>query len=271
MYYPLRVGNRWDYRFSQHNLIPNPPDTSYSYSVSVIGDRTFPNGKTYFELSQGDLSGYGSYVRVDSDCVYYYNQNDSTEFLVFKFRAHLNDYWQIGPTPSFGARLSDTATGQIFGRQTNTLTFTLGNLVFSRVTFSNLLGPITYSSDGEPPGTSSTYIMMSGCLISDSLFGQLTSVEQSIAGPPSQIDLYQNYPNPFNSVTAIHFAVTEPASVQLLIFNQLGQLVHRLDQAIVAPGDYTYFWYASSLSSGIYFVRLRAGSSVATRKMVLLK
>jgi len=270
-FYPLKVGNRWDYSFSQRNFPPNPPDTTYSYSVLVTGQRILPNGKPYFELSRNDLTNYGRFVRVDSNCVYYYNQSDSTEFLVYKFTAHLHDYWQIGPSPARGARLSDTGSRQIFSRLSNFLVFTLGNLVFKQITFSDRFGPVELSSNGEPPGTSSTFITILGCLVSDSLFGTLTSVAQSQSNEPTQLRLYQNYPNPFNPTTAIHFAVGKPGSVELSIFGQLGQLVYRRDQYIVTPGEYSFIWHASFQPSGVYFCRLQAGAYIATCKMLLVK
>jgi hypothetical protein len=89
--------------------------------------------------------------------------------------------------------------------------------------------------------------------------------------------LSQNRPNPFNPTTTIEFTLKERANVQLRIYNVAGQLVRTLVNEARTPGEvHTATWdgrndAGQSVSSGVYFYKLVAGSFVQTKKMVLLK
>jgi hypothetical protein len=60
-------------------------------------------------------------------------------------------------------------------------------------------------------------------------------------------------------------------NVTLNIYNTLGQKIATLVEKEQKPGKYSVKFNAEALPSGIYFYRLRAGSFVATKKMILLK
>ncbi len=93
--------------------------------------------------------------------------------------------------------------------------------------------------------------------------------------------LEQNYPNPFNPVTKIKFTIPKTWSslmrpVQLKIYDILGKEVATLVNEEKPAGEYEIEFDIQSsrdksLTSGIYFYRLRAGSFVQTKKMILLK
>ncbi|MFH1070972.1 MAG: carboxypeptidase regulatory-like domain-containing protein, partial [Candidatus Glassbacteria bacterium] len=93
---------------------------------------------------------------------------------------------------------------------------------------------------------------------------------------PRAFALAQNYPNPFNPSTTISYTIADPAQVALTIFDLRGRKVATLVDRQQEEGDYTVQWDGKdsegrTLSSGIYFYRLKSGAEVATRKMVLLK
>ena len=87
--------------------------------------------------------------------------------------------------------------------------------------------------------------------------------------------LMQNFPNPFNPSTKIHFTLNEEALVTLTIYDVLGNEVSTLVNEEKPAGkyevDFNSFRGNKTLSSGIYFYRLKAGSSVEIKKMVLSK
>jgi hypothetical protein len=83
--------------------------------------------------------------------------------------------------------------------------------------------------------------------------------------------LYQNYPNPFNPTTTIEFSIGSQAKVSLRVYDVLGQEVAVLVDRELAPGFYTTKFNGSSLPSGVYIVRLIAGSYSESRKMLLIK
>jgi len=96
---------------------------------------------------------------------------------------------------------------------------------------------------------------------------------------PLFIDEYQvdqNYPNPFNSSTQIRFSIPIISMVSIKVYNLLGKEVTVLLNQELPQGRYTVNWEARdekyySLPSGIYFIKLNAGSFNKTIKAVLLK
>ncbi len=93
---------------------------------------------------------------------------------------------------------------------------------------------------------------------------------------PAQVALIGNYPNPFNPETTIQFHMENPAPATVDIFNQKGQIVRSFDIQQANAGTNSLVWNGldnsnNSVSSGVYFFRLRSGSYSSTKKMVLMK
>ncbi len=107
------------------------------------------------------------------------------------------------------------------------------------------------------------------------------NVKQESNAIPSEYSLSQNYPNPFNPSTHFRFSVpgtNQPSGgnnasqfVSLKVYDVLGKEIGVLLHEKMNPGTYTIEWNASAFASGIYFVRLQAGSFSAIRKLVLMK
>jgi immune inhibitor A len=102
------------------------------------------------------------------------------------------------------------------------------------------------------------------------------SVEQDIG--PTSFRLDQNYPNPFNPSTIIKYTVggmrdlgPGARGVSLVVYDVLGREVAVLVNEKKAPGSYQVLFDGSGLASGVYIYRLVAGSSVETKRMLLLK
>ncbi len=171
--------------------------------------------------------------------------------------AQYAEYNSSGPGASpatratWSSQLSDSAAG----------TFTLTN-IFSRNTNST-----AFTSDWLPsvPDTTTTGVN-EGALINEI---------------PSSFSLSQNYPNPFNPTTKIRFVVPVLGFVSLKVYDVLGREVATLVNERKSPGTYEVNFSAEggsasggnagSLSSGVYFYRLKAGDFVSTKKLVLVK
>ena len=97
-----------------------------------------------------------------------------------------------------------------------------------------------------------------------------TRVGSSKSSPVS-FALDQNYPNPFNPSTEISFSLTKSEKVKLAVYNLLGKEVAVLVDGTRSAGHQTVKLDAANLSSGVYFYKLQAGSSVLSKKMMLLK
>ncbi|HEX9655621.1 MAG TPA: choice-of-anchor J domain-containing protein, partial [Bacteroidota bacterium] len=109
-----------------------------------------------------------------------------------------------------------------------------------------------------------------------------TGVEDPTAGLPESFDLAQNYPNPFNPTTVIRYALPEPSSVTLKIYNVLGQQIAELVNDVKDAGFFQTEWngrnqYGQLVSSGVYFYRMEARGTnggnvfVSEKKMLMLK
>ena len=110
-----------------------------------------------------------------------------------------------------------------------------------------------------------------------------------VTEPPSPLDrgvptvqvvretaLSSIHPNPFNPQTTVEFALSSPQHVRIMIYDVRGSLVHRLVDQSLGSGEHRAVWNGIDdagrpASSGIYFVRMIAGSYEQTRKIVMLK
>lgn len=89
---------------------------------------------------------------------------------------------------------------------------------------------------------------------------------------PKEFFVDQNYPNPFNPTTTIRFGLPTEMSVDLRIFNVLGEQVAVLfNNELKSAGTYNVPFDASRLASGTYIYRLQAGENVVSKKMLLIK
>jgi hypothetical protein len=99
-----------------------------------------------------------------------------------------------------------------------------------------------------------------------------TGVEETGNGKiPAAYALSQNYPNPFNPSTLIEYALPASGRVTLKVYNVIGQEVRTLVDGLQDAGSYRVRFDATSLSTGVYFYRLEAGSFTRVQKMLLVK
>jgi flagellar hook assembly protein FlgD len=88
--------------------------------------------------------------------------------------------------------------------------------------------------------------------------------------------LNSNYPNPFNPITHIAYSIRESGNVTLEVYNLKGQLVKSLLNEVIETGDYTITWNGTdnsnkSVSSGVYFYKMKTQNYNSTKKMILMK
>ena len=101
--------------------------------------------------------------------------------------------------------------------------------------------------------------------------------ERALEQPTDTYQLAPAFPNPFTQTTTIPFHLPEAASVTLGIYNVLGENVTTLAQARALPaGPNALIWNGtnkegSPVANGLYFVKLTAGTFVATDTIVLVR
>ncbi|MCB0261099.1 MAG: T9SS type A sorting domain-containing protein, partial [Calditrichaeota bacterium] len=86
----------------------------------------------------------------------------------------------------------------------------------------------------------------------------------------------QNYPNPFNPETVISYRLSVVSDLTLAVYNLLGEKIVTLVDARQGAGRHQVRWNGRDengqpVSSGVYIYRLRAGSFVQSRKMILVR
>ena len=86
-----------------------------------------------------------------------------------------------------------------------------------------------------------------------------------------EFSLEQNYPNPFNPTTTIKYSLHSTSSVQLKVYNVLGNEIATIVNEELPAGDYSLNYDASNLPSGIYFYTLTTNDFSKTKKMTLVK
>ena len=74
---------------------------------------------------------------------------------------------------------------------------------------------------------------------------------------PVSFNLYQNFPNPFNSSTTLSYTIPEPASIEIKLYNILGQEIMTLVSGMLNPGNYFYNLNVDNLPSGIYICNMK--------------
>ena len=93
---------------------------------------------------------------------------------------------------------------------------------------------------------------------------------------PQEFALHHAYPNPFNPVTTIRYDLPLGTDVHLVVFDILGREVRTLVKEKQEAGFKSIQWngrndMGQTVSAGMYFYRIQAGSFSKVQKMVLLK
>ena len=93
---------------------------------------------------------------------------------------------------------------------------------------------------------------------------------------PSQISLGKNFPNPFNMSTEISFTVDKERTVQLFIYDLIGNKIAELVKDTFLPGQHRIRWngtnqYGNDVSSGIYIYTIVSNDHKESRRMILIK
>jgi endoglucanase Acf2 len=95
-----------------------------------------------------------------------------------------------------------------------------------------------------------------------------TELEQSI----TTFHVDQNFPNPFNPETKIRYHLPNHSTVSIHVFDILGRNVQQLaTNALKTSGSHVATFNGESLSSGVYFIRVRTDFGVQTIRATLMK
>ena len=98
-----------------------------------------------------------------------------------------------------------------------------------------------------------------------------TAEDRAEGGLPMAYALAGAAPNPFRGTASVGFALPETAEVRLVVYDLLGREVAVLAEGATEAGYHRVRFDGAGLPSGVYVVRLTAGTFVETARMTLLR
>lgn len=202
---------------------------------------------------------------------------DAAGFQVSQRHATLTGYYQFSPVggDQFTINVVMTKNEEGIGVGAQAITAAAG-------TYTQFSVDIQYIT-GEVPDTciiqfmiigpnGSDYNIGSWVLIDDLAFtGLVTGTEHASNVAPMEFNLSQNYPNPFNGITSFGVQVPHYGMVDVRVYDLLGREVALLMHAEQSPGVHRVHWNSDSAPSGVYLVRMQAGSFRTVRRVVLAR
>lgn len=141
----------------------------------------------------------------------------------------------------------------------------------SFIDINSMMGSADISDDSYHPNSQGYEKIGTGWYNAITSF--LTDVKESknLEVEPEGYNLRQNYPNPFNPTTKIIYSINKESEIVLKIYDTLGNELQTLVEENQMPGNYEVEFNTSTLTSGVYFYQLKAGSFVETKKMILVR
>lgn len=93
---------------------------------------------------------------------------------------------------------------------------------------------------------------------------------------PNNFALHHSYPNPFNPTTTIRFDLPRSSHVSIQIYDVQGRLVKDLINDMKPAGAHAIVWDATNnqampVSSGLYYIKMRAGDYQNVKRLMFLK
>lgn len=105
----------------------------------------------------------------------------------------------------------------------------------------------------------------------DALYLSQSQSGQNYQTGPYKFEMEELYPNPFNPSTQISFSLPMDDYVKLSAYDIKGNEIDLIFEGTQGVGQHSYTWNASSFPSGVYYIRLQAGSLVSSQKALLIK
>lgn len=91
-----------------------------------------------------------------------------------------------------------------------------------------------------------------------------------VASLPTEFAVEAPYPNPIRSRATLRLALPEAADVEAGVYDLMGRRVTTLASGTLAPGYHDLDVDTARWASGVYLVRVQAGSQTATRRLTVV-
>jgi uncharacterized repeat protein (TIGR01451 family) len=249
---PGQVTFKWEYM--KDNIVSSGSDCAW------IDDIVFPStggtsGVPVINLSTTEID-FGSHMSADFEPVQFTIANDGDATMIGTVTG--SDIFRVKP-----------AANDTYATAVNFVIPAGLSMNFHVMVFPINAGLLNYSLliNSDDPQNAVSYINMTATVLPTSNPEEVTPLVTALKG---------NYPNPFNPTTTVYFSLKQDSQVRVDIYNILGQKVKTLVSERLKAGNHGYRWNGKddsgrSVSSGIYFYRMNAGSYSSTAKMVLMK
>ena len=135
----------------------------------------------------------------------------------------------------------------------------------------NVLDSLTYgaqitdTSFGRYPDGGSVWGFMA-----DITPGATNSAPLSVIEVKDDASISQNFPNPFSSITTIEFTLENAGQVTINVYDIRGAIVTVLANDAYPQGKHAVSWNASNIPAGYYFYTLQTGTSIVTKKALVI-
>lgn len=90
-------------------------------------------------------------------------------------------------------------------------------------------------------------------------------------GSSTETSLTDIYPNPASGIVNIAFILSEPGEVTLEVFDLTGRYVSTIAHDVFEEDGNEVTWDASTIHQGIYFIKMKAGSYSAIKRISVIK
>lgn len=125
----------------------------------------------------------------------------------------------------------------------------------------------TYSSAGTYH-ICAYYVDLSNTSCLDSLCQDITVTATGINDPKNPNAEISTVPNPFSNIMNISFALYKSDNVYITVMDITGKQVAVLENGNMSAGDHTITWDPSGIDAGVYFLQIKSGTSVYTKKVI---
>ncbi len=285
-FYPLQLGNFWRYQISFLGGV-------YGFNREMIVDSLIIEGKCFLKKRiQEYTGGKDSTFLRQEDSTYIISRGlgqYSPKSRDYKIDAIEGEKWliQISPDDSTNktwGKLDSTSQTEIFGKKRFSKHCRFWNEISGRlqwtkfITLAEGIGVIRIR--GGDGGVDFQDVDLVGSIIDGKEYGDPVSVKNNVKNAVVPEIFLINYPNPFTTTTIIEISLHGLAPkeiVQLAAYNLIGQRMRTIYHDILPLNQrFRISWdgrddFTQSLPSGIYFLQLRAGNLVQTKRTLILR
>lgn len=273
-YFPLQVGNMWEYDANFRQV-----------RYEVVGDTTVSD-TLYYKLlmtSPNDPSVHSIIrYRYNSDSTIVYEVGDlvgGVEYLLLDVNQDIGQPWFAFSDTNFsGSMLAISDTGQAEFFDKNWATITIQPVAYIEGD-SVIYVPDAYRSYAKGLGeiVSGGGTWLAYARINGVEYGMRVAVGPEIISEtiPQEFQL-RVHPNPLGQYTIVQVKTAQRETAKITIHNVLGQVVRVLFNGHLTIGSFDFRWDGKdeagrNLAQGFYFVRIQTSRSVVSQTITLIR